>query len=148
MIFQQFPAHGKPGVCWACIGLLMQSHVVDLEIASRWCGLAHTTDQPAASSLCRYTSASELITGRCASECQLTVMQEYETGRQKRLGKLSFVGHSIGQPLICPFNTGITGLHKGAQVRRPCIQDVTPQTAFVWSKVNICVVNFQQCVVR
>ena len=100
----------------------MEPHVVDLEIASRCCGLA-SHNRPA-SSLCRYTSASELITGKCAIECQLTVMQEYETGRQRRLGKLSFVGHSIGQPLICPFNTGITGLHKRAQVRRPCIQDV------------------------
>ena len=26
------------------------------------------------------------------------MLQEYESGRQRRLGKLSFVGHSIGMP--------------------------------------------------
>ena len=28
----------------------------------------------------------------------LMVLQDYETGKQRRLGKLSFVGHSIGMP--------------------------------------------------
>lgn len=35
------------------------------------------------------------------------VVQEYESGRHRRLAKLSFVGHSLGQPPTSPVSNQI-----------------------------------------